>query len=139
MQGQTMFGHPKLYLGCFYGIIVLMWHSSPTSHNPTHIFEDACQKFRESLTTSQLELFEHSPDSQSMLKSINQCVETHHVQRNILTRCCRKIEKVANRLSPFMRSIDLIVSSHPEFAAIAWGSLSLVFTVSLFNHAICFY
>ena len=132
MEEQLGFASPKALDTLRYSqyMIVLMFYNSPPPCSPESIFETACKEFRASLSKSQLDVFASFPDARSMLTSIEQQANTHPTHKSALTRCCHKIEKISNRLSPFMRVIDLMVSSHPEFAAIAWGSLSLVFTVS---------
>lgn len=112
-------------------MIVLMFYNSSSSNSPESVFETASKEFRASLSKSQLDMFKAFPDARSMITSIEKQANTHPTHKSALTKCCRKIEKISNRLSPFMRVIDLMVSSHPEFAAIVWGSLSLVFTVSI--------
>ncbi|KAJ3539608.1 hypothetical protein NM208_g5417 [Fusarium decemcellulare] len=96
---------------------------SPTARQPYEIFRDACQEFRDALTEKDKTLFNELPDATSMLKATHQHVESHPVHSSALTRCCRGINSLANRLSPYFDVANLFVSSQPEFAAIAWGSL----------------
>ncbi|KAF5006337.1 hypothetical protein FDECE_7265 [Fusarium decemcellulare] len=106
---------------------------SPTARQPYEIFRDACQEFRDALTEKDKTVFKELPDATSMLKAIHQHVESHPVHSSALTRCCRGINSLANRLSPYFDVANLFVSSHPEFAAIAWGSVRLVFVLGS-NH-----
>jgi len=46
-----------------------------------------------------------------------------------LLNCCGRIHRLGRALKPYFQIIELLVSSNPEFAAIAWGALSLVFQV----------
>lgn len=46
-----------------------------------------------------------------------------------LLKACRKVSDFAKSLEPFFKTVDLFVSSHPDWAAIAWGLVHLVFTV----------
>jgi hypothetical protein len=48
-----------------------------------------------------------------------------------MARCLRGVSALATMLGPFFEVVNLFVSSHPEFAAIAWGAIRLVFVVSL--------
>jgi hypothetical protein len=66
-----------------------------------------------------------------MLTTIKEDAKSHPVHSSILTKCCKGINSIANRLSPFFDIAGLFVSSHPEFAALAWGSLRLIFIVRL--------
>jgi hypothetical protein len=40
------------------------------------------------------------------------------------------VKKFADRLEPYFSIVDIFVSSHPEYAALFWGSLRLVLKVS---------
>ncbi|KAH6681135.1 hypothetical protein F5X68DRAFT_263480 [Plectosphaerella plurivora] len=44
-----------------------------------------------------------------------------------MARCLRGVSALANMLEPFFEVVNLFVSSHPEFAAIAWSAIRLVF------------
>ena len=47
-----------------------------------------------------------------------------------LLATCKVIERFAKVWSPFFDIIGIFVSSHPEYAAVAWGAIRLVFLVS---------
>jgi len=47
---------------------------------------------------------------------------------------CKKIDQFAKAMEPFFKITDLLVSSHPEWSAIAWGAIRLVFQVRMFTH-----
>jgi hypothetical protein len=94
------------------------------------IFREACEQFKGSLSDKQLRSFEEYPDVESMLKSVHNEVKRHPLQKSMLTRCCGQVTRLSNKLSPFFKVVDLFVSSNPTFAAVAWGSIRLVFVVS---------
>lgn len=48
----------------------------------------------------------------------------------------QRISNLAKCLQPYFEVIGLVVSSHPEFSAIVWGALRLVFQVSLQEYQI---
>ncbi|KAH7308642.1 hypothetical protein B0I35DRAFT_442341 [Stachybotrys elegans] len=91
------------------------------------IFQEACDRFQSSLSDRQRQQFKRFPDATSMLRSIEAEVKHHPVHKSLLTLCCKKISALSEKLSPFFKVIDILVSSHAEFAAIAWGSVRLVF------------
>ena len=51
-------------------------------------------------------------------------------EKRKLLASCEAISSFAKGWSPFFDIINLFVSSHPEFAGIAWGAIRLVFLVS---------
>ncbi|KAF5608591.1 NACHT domain protein [Fusarium subglutinans] len=111
-----------------------MDRKSLASKEPYEIFREACHEFRSSLTEKDKTLFKEFSDAKSMLKAIKEDAKSHPVHSSTLTQCCKGINSIANRLSPFFDVAGLFVSSHPEFAALAWGSLRLVFVLGS-NHA----
>lgn len=98
---------------------------------PVSIFKAACEQFRASLSEKQRQMFKEYSDAKSMLAAIQSQAEEHPTHRSVLTRCCKKIAALSTMLEPYFEVINLFVSSHPEFAGIAWGSLRLVFTVRI--------
>ncbi|VZI13608.1 unnamed protein product [Fusarium fujikuroi] len=106
----------------------------PVSRVPHEIFREAYHEFRNSLTEKDKALFKEFSDAKSMLTTIKEDAKSHPVYSSTLTKCCRGINSIANRLSPFFDIAGLFVSSHPGFAALAWGSLRLVF---IFLERVC--
>ncbi|KAI1330224.1 hypothetical protein F5Y16DRAFT_408706 [Xylariaceae sp. FL0255] len=99
------------------------------------IFRDVCDQFQSSLSDSQRQLFQSFPDAKSMLASVQQQFKTHPVHATVLTKCCGKISKLSDTLSVYFSVIDIFISSHPDFAAIAWGTIRLIFTLG-HNHVV---
>jgi hypothetical protein len=98
---------------------------------PISVFKAACEQFRASLSESQRQLFKEYPDANSMLEAIRIQAETHPTHRTMLTRCCKRIAALSIKMEPYFDVINIFVSSHPEFAAIVWGALRLVFVVRI--------
>jgi hypothetical protein len=46
------------------------------------------------------------------------------------------VEEFGHSLQPFFSIVELLVSSHPEWAAIAWGGIRLVFQASSQTHPV---
>ena len=46
-----------------------------------------------------------------------------------LLATCKVIDRFSKLWSPFFDIIGIFVSSHPEYAAFAWGAIRLVFLV----------
>ncbi|KAF5672847.1 NACHT domain-containing protein [Fusarium circinatum] len=111
-----------------------MERKGPVGREPYEIFREACHEFRSSLTEKDKALFKEFSDATSILATIKEDAKSHPVHSSTLTPCCKGINSIANRLSPFFDIASLFVSSHPEFAALAWGSIRLVFVLGS-NHA----
>lgn len=62
-----------------------------------------------------------------MLASIQKTVDYSSTRRSRLTTCLTRVRAFAQRIEPFFEVLGIFASSHPEFAAIAWGSIRLVF------------
>lgn len=104
-------------------------HTKRHHDEPTSLFKSACEQFRASLSEKQRQVFKEYPDATSMLKALRDQAERHPTHRSLLTRCCKKILALSTMMEPYFDVINIFVSSHPEFAAIAWGALRLVFVV----------
>ncbi|KAK4450274.1 hypothetical protein QBC34DRAFT_448335 [Podospora aff. communis PSN243] len=48
-------------------------------------------------------------------------------------KCCKGIAEVSRRLSPYFETVNIFVSSHPEFAALVWGIFRLIFVGSFLS------
>jgi len=64
-----------------------------------------------------------------MLKAIEEHANSHPIHSSLLTKCCKKIHSLSTKLTPYFEIIGIFVQAHPEFAALAWGSIRLVFQV----------
>lgn len=93
------------------------------------IFQHVYQTFLDSLSEQELIYFVSFPDAVKMLEAVHKLVSEHSVHQGILSACANKINNLAVRLRPFFDIVSIFVSSNPEFAAIAWGSICLVFKV----------
>ncbi|KAM3064767.1 hypothetical protein ACMFMF_011762 [Clarireedia jacksonii] len=56
-------------------------------------------------------------------------LKTHRTSR--LLKACEKIQYFSKAMSPFFKITDIFVSSHPDWAAIVWGAIRLVFQLSM--------
>ena len=71
-----------------------------------------------------------------MLEAIHDQAQNHPTHKSLLMRCSKNIAFLAAKLGPYFEIINIFVSSHPEFAGLAWGSLRLVFLVCILLGAI---
>jgi hypothetical protein len=95
------------------------------------IFANTFQAFHNTLTDDQKELFVPYTNAQSMIESVESQMKRHPVHDTRLTACVARLNAFAQGFAPFCEIIDIIVSSHPEYAGLVWGAIRLVFVVSM--------
>lgn len=98
--------------------------------SPAEIFRAASERFQSSLSDEQRSMFVAHPSSASMLQAMQDFAASRAGDRPLLERILVRIERVSTRLRPFFQVIEIFVSSRPEYAAIAWGSIRLIFMVT---------
>ncbi len=65
-----------------------------------------------------------------MIAAIQGLVENHPTQKGLLAKCCGRVVDLVTKFEPFFKIVDIFVSSSPEIAALAWGSIRMVFMVT---------
>ncbi|KAH6679199.1 hypothetical protein B0J14DRAFT_649592 [Halenospora varia] len=88
-------------------------------------FKDAQRKFLESISESEKAQFESCSSAEELLKMVEgfgDFIKRHSHWSKTLGR----IKRFSDGLQPYFNIIGTVLSSHPEFAAIAWGSFLLV-------------
>jgi hypothetical protein len=96
------------------------------------IFATTAQRFYDELSEEDKANFQSIEDPEEMIISIKHYIgqqNSPHTTR--LLRVCQKIDTFRKAMEPFFRVIDIFVSSHPDWAAIVWGAIRLVFQVCL--------
>jgi len=48
-----------------------------------------------------------------------------------LLACCKSLQRFAQSWEPFFEVTSIFISSNPEYAALAWGAIRLIFQVLL--------
>ena len=96
---------------------------------PLSIFQDVQKTFLDSLSHRERRAFQKFSDVKSMLASVEQIVQSSAIHKSRLTVCLTHVRDLADRFAPFFEVCGIFVSSHPEFAALAWGAIRLVFQV----------
>lgn len=76
--------------------------------------------------------FQALDTAEDMVGSIEQYIEHLNSQRTSrLLGACKKISQFGKAIEPFFKIIDIFISSHPDWAAIFWGAIRMVFQVRL--------
>lgn len=101
------------------------------SHDgPDMIFQEACNSFRSNLPTANVEEFVEYDTADQMLSSIQSLAENHPVHSGRLLAVFGIIHQFSRSLEPYFDIIGIFVQARPEYAALVWGSLSMIFRVS---------
>ena len=96
------------------------------------MFAVAATDFRAGLSEDQRKGFQLFDDPCEMIKDLQEHIKQHSKgKRSRLLVACSRIESFRRAIEPYFGVVDIVVSSHPEWAAIVWGAIRLVFTVSL--------
>lgn len=88
------------------------------------MFEDAQKKFLEALAPSESSRFKECSSAAELLKSAQELeiIAKDRIRgRGFISR----IRSFNDSLAPYFGVIEVIISSHPQYAAIAWGSIRL--------------
>ncbi|MCJ1398403.1 hypothetical protein MMC11_001601 [Xylographa trunciseda] len=89
------------------------------------IFGEARDQFLTSLSPKEQSLFTECTSSHDLLASVKQFTAFEKNKRHI-TKYIAQIQRLSDNLTPYFDVIGILVSSNPEYAAIAWGAFRLV-------------
>jgi hypothetical protein len=92
------------------------------------IFIEVTTRFRVSLAPNEQKVFRTFESPKLMVEEMRKDVKRYQNSRK-LSLLCKKIEKFSTAWAPFFEIIGILIQSNPEFAAIAWGAVRLVFLV----------
>jgi hypothetical protein len=107
---------------------IITWVDGNRFQEASIIFNNAIQTFRESLSDAERLNFREFESPGAMVEDIQQHCEKFFKDRK-LTRFCRRIQIFASAWEPFFEITNIFVSTHPDWAGIAWGAIRLVFIV----------
>jgi hypothetical protein len=93
-------------------------------------FLQARDNFLASLPASERARFSNCKSAQALITDVGKFLEfpNHSSQFNKLV--LSKVKQLSDSLKPYFEVINILVSSHPDYAAILWGSLRLVCQVN---------
>ncbi|KAI0166880.1 hypothetical protein GGR52DRAFT_555997 [Hypoxylon sp. FL1284] len=96
----------------------------------SEIFEGALDIFVGNLSQSEQKFFVEHKDAESVVAAIATIAEKHPVHQSRLTAACRKFQHLVSRLQPYFDVVETFVQVKPEYMAIIWGSLKMIFKLS---------
>jgi hypothetical protein len=102
------------------------------------VFDAAAKRFYDALSEVDKTAFQKISDPEEMVESIKQRIQQQNSQRTTrLLKICEKIALFGQLMKQYFKIVDTFVSSHPNWAAIVWGAVLLVFQVRLSISWIC--
>ena len=102
----------------------------PLHADGASIFQSTARSFREALSEEDKLHLPGIEDASDMMKDlIARCTKAKESSKLLIA--CKSIDKFAQRWQSFFDVVGIFVSSNPEWSALAWGALRLVFLVGL--------
>ena len=92
------------------------------------IFATSIENFQNALSQHDQQRFRRYDHASAMVRDLEAHCKKLEGGRKLLATC-KVIDRFAKVWSPFFDIIGIFVSSHPEYAAFAWGAIRLVFLV----------
>ncbi|KAK1749555.1 hypothetical protein QBC47DRAFT_333452 [Echria macrotheca] len=102
----------------------------PRSDVVSGIFKEAIGSFMASLPAADRDNFTQYNDAQSMMSSITSIAEAHPIHGSRLTAACRKFQVFVDHIKSYFDVVEIFVQVKPEYLALIWGSLRLIFKLS---------
>ncbi|KAK1768102.1 hypothetical protein QBC33DRAFT_585007 [Phialemonium atrogriseum] len=94
------------------------------------IFNDAVGSFTATLPEAERKHFDEHRNAQSMISSIEAIASGHPIHRNRLAVVSRKFQLLADHLQPYFDVVEIFVQVKPEYMALIWGSMKMIFKLS---------
>lgn len=104
--------------------------SDQTLAGVSKIFRDALDSFVKNLSQTEKKDFSEHKDAQSVIDAFQTITEKHPIHHSRLTNASRKFQHLVNRLQPYFDVIDTFIQAKPEYMALVWGSLKMIFKLS---------
>jgi hypothetical protein len=95
------------------------------------VFVETASRFQSNLSEVDKSSFLMVETPESLVEALTTHINTLNIsQRSRHHDAISKVASFARKFGPYFKIVDLIISSHPEHAAIAWSGICLVFQVS---------
>jgi hypothetical protein len=102
--------------------------------DPSAVFEKAMAAFRDSVPADKKSQLVQCANSEALILNIETTAYSFKNKTKVsrLMACCNIIKRFAQAWEPFFEVTSILVSSNPEYAALAWGAIRFVFVVCCF-------
>ena len=99
----------------------------PSTLLPNEAFLYALEEHMSTLTPAEQGIFINS-SPESLLDEVRR-LDAQHATRSKARKYTDRFVKIVESLRPYFATIDTLVSSHPDVAALVWGGLRFVIRV----------
>lgn len=95
------------------------------------IFQEAREEFLRSLSPNEKSRFAFCSSGKELLRDIKSidCLRQEGHNKPKARQPLTRLQPLNEKLEPYFQVIGILVSSHPEYAAVGWGALCLVLQV----------
>jgi hypothetical protein len=90
----------------------------------THDFEQARKEFFSQLSPEEQAKFSPIKSAKDFLDGLKNFEK--FAKHKKCTKVFKSIERCCNKLGPYFDIVGIVVQSHPEWAAVAWGAFRLI-------------
>lgn len=94
-------------------------------------FKRAHEDFLDQLSEAEKKQFAPIKDSQTFLAEVGKLGQLSKSRK--WTKLFAAVQKCSQQLAPYFDVVGIVVQSHPDWAAIAWGSFRLILVASLIS------
>ncbi|KAF7540539.1 hypothetical protein G7Z17_g12163 [Cylindrodendrum hubeiense] len=101
-----------------------------TGREASAIFATVSEEFKKSLQGEVWKKISDYQDADAMLKGAADLLRKHSAQPSKLRASIAAVDRIASRWRPYFNVVDVFVQSNPEYAALAWGSLRVMFQMA---------
>ena len=126
--------HSENMPGTHHEVRFSMFGSLKADGNPSatanHAFDNVTKRFLDSLPEHERQRYSPCASAEDLLDSLKKLEGLTQKQLNTrFGRTTKCIHKLNSYIKPYFGAVNILVSSHPEHAAIFWGSLRLILQV----------
>ncbi|KAM5357150.1 hypothetical protein ACJZ2D_016563 [Fusarium nematophilum] len=97
---------------------------------PAAIFAAVSQEFKKSLPEKAWKRIDAYQDANAMLEGTTDLLNHHSTRPSKLRVWLAAVDRIASRLRPYFKVVDVLVQSNPEYAALVWGTLRTIFQMA---------
>ena len=108
-------------------MMALTSQPSPLANDCDHDFQQAVDGFMDQLSDQEKKSFKRHQNASEFLEDFRKLGQS--TKNKKFNSVFRGIKQFSDGLSPYFDALGIIVQSHPEWTAIAWGTFRLVLQV----------
>ena len=94
------------------------------------LFTASMSAFRDTLSDSDRASWQQCSTATAMIQEL-EALCSKHARSNQVTACLKKIKAFSDSFEPFFDIINIFVQVKPEWFGLFWGTIRLIFKVSL--------